>query len=522
MAHGMRCRSASGDLPGAILLSEAVAGYAIEAVWCEILGWDVVGLLLPVGEGGFHFGQDAGVVGVVGQVVQGVGIFLQVEEFVLGDGDGEAVELVGGEFVVFVEFLHGAIGGAVDGISGRGGVEVGECVVDVGESFGADAAFVGLVVVPVVFGEGVLAGCCRGILEDGGEALALESVQRFEAGQFEEGGGDVDGADYAVGDGAGFDAFGPADDEGGADAVVADRGLAAREGAAVVGHEEDDGVIGHALGFQQSHDATYVEIESSDLVVVHGQIAADVGHVWEVGRYEGVVTGVWLVDGVLLVGAVGIGGGEPEEEGFLFGPVLDGGQPMAVAGRVAAFLDDVELVLDVGSEVPFAEGGREVARIFEGFGEECLVAGERQVEFAGSGCMGVASGEDAAAAGAAGAAGEEGAVESHSFGGEAIDIGCLYGFVAIGATVIPGHIVGDDDDEVGAVVGGAVSHKCCQEDSEEEGMGFHVCLRIYRSVIQSWVTLAECRPGRWFGNGRTRQERPTVEIFTIRGPSRNR
>ena len=87
--------------------------------------------------------------------------------------------------------------------------------------------------------------------------------------------------------------------------------------------------------------------------------------------------------------------------------------------------------------------------------------------------MGVAAGEDAAAAGAAGTDRKEGAVESHTLGGEAIDIRCLYLLMAVGAAVIPGHVVGDDDDEVGAVVGGGELRECCQEEDEREDMGFH-------------------------------------------------
>ena len=174
----------------------------------------------------------------------------------------------------------------------------------------------------------------------------------------------------------GLTPFGQRTMKGVRDAVVADGGLAAREGAAVVGHEEDDGVVGHALVFEEVHDAADVFVESADFVVVHGEVAADVGHVGKKWRHHDILSGVRLIDGVFLVGAVGIGCCQPEEKRFLFGAVFNGGQPMAVSGGVAAFFDDVELVLDVGAEVPFAEGCRVVAGFFEGLGEECLVTGE--------------------------------------------------------------------------------------------------------------------------------------------------
>ena len=69
--------------------------------------------------------------------------------------------------------------------------EVRSVVADIEESFRTDAAAVGLVVVPVVFGEGVMADYSIRIFEERFNADALHFLCDLGIGQLQNGGSEV-------------------------------------------------------------------------------------------------------------------------------------------------------------------------------------------------------------------------------------------------------------------------------------------------------------------------------------------
>lgn len=63
--------------------------------------------------------------------------------------------------------------------------------------------------------------------------------------------------------------------------------------------------------------------------------------------------------------------------------------------------------------------------------------------------MGVSTGDDGGPAGTAGADGEKGIVKTHAAIGELLDVGGVDTWVSVGRAVIPGHVIGDDQHDVG-------------------------------------------------------------------------
>lgn len=102
------------------------------------------------------------------------------------------------------------------------------------------------VVVPIVFGEGDWADGSIWVFEDGKEGDALERRSGGDPSDLEEGGGDVDGGDEAIGNGVRWYDGGPPDDKRGFDTGVVDGCFITGEGTTVVGHEEDEGILGDA------------------------------------------------------------------------------------------------------------------------------------------------------------------------------------------------------------------------------------------------------------------------------------
>ena len=158
-------------------------------------------------------------------------------------------------------------GGAASGIGGGGVGEIDVAVADEFPALGGDGAAVVFVIMPVVFGKDEEPGDVGGIFEDGSEVDAFEAFSWSEAGEFEEGGGDIDGTDEAFGALSGFDAGWPICDPRGADAAVVEGGFVTGERASVVADEKDEGVVGDALLFEFGHDFPDIKIEASDFVV---------------------------------------------------------------------------------------------------------------------------------------------------------------------------------------------------------------------------------------------------------------
>ncbi len=92
--------------------------------------------------------------------------------------------------------------------------------------------------------------------------------------------------------------------------------------------EQDQRVVGLPLPLNFGHHRADVVVEPGDFVVVQGQVLADLRHVRQIRRDNGVLGPVWLGDRSLLVIAVRIQGRQPEEKGPVTWPVPEHGHPL--------------------------------------------------------------------------------------------------------------------------------------------------------------------------------------------------
>ena len=233
---------------------------------------------------------------------------------VLAQGGGEFVEDLG-SFFDDVGLLLG-VGFEVVEFEGAEGVVLHEFVVATDEGFVAFATVGGAA---FAAGEVEVARGGEGLaFEDRDEADGVEIRGGLGTGEFEESGEEIEVQALIVGAGAGLDLGGPADHEGDAEAAVvvvlltaAPRGvgLAVGEGAAVVGGEDDDGVVlltGVFEGCEEASDAIVEVFDEGDIggafvIEVRGA-SFDFGEPFG-GGFDGEVGGVV---------------GEVEEEGLVF------------------------------------------------------------------------------------------------------------------------------------------------------------------------------------------------------------
>ena len=348
--------------------------------------------------------------------------------------------------------------------------------------------------------------------DDGGEVAALHAGGGRQAGELEQGGGDVDvkGDLLAAGASLAGGKAGVADDEGYADGLFvgdpfAPKAVGSAHGTVVRG-EDDDGVLvaaGLAKGF---HDASDGGVDAGDEVIAGADVVEEflVGIVRPLavlGAVEGLaeeggelfegLAGVTVggLDGGVFVaaGAVGIhavpgavgfleiegdaegfggGGGGEELDGFFGhegGEVADG----AVDGLLEIHrLREAEPVVELGfwqgegfagtggtADGVLAEEGGAVALAAEdggvSFGE--LGGGERSGEIGDAVAAHVLAGENGRAAAAADGGGDEVVAEEDAVFGESIDVGRFDNGVAVAAEVIEALIIGLDEQDIRAV-----------------------------------------------------------------------
>jgi len=234
----------------------------------------VLGVNDPFIQDAAEFFQDGLVVWVLGEVMDFVGIVLEVVEFFGGaEGSGEA-GLGGGEFSAGVEDFDEGPGGIL-ALLVEVGVQVGQVGEEIADVFVAVAtdtadAVVGFVAA-VSGGEDVFSFLGIGAPED----MALEMGGRIDADHFQAGGGEVDHADEVIDDGGGFEAAGPADDEGDVDTAFVEELLAADVGAAVVAEEENDGVVGESVVCEPLENFADFFIEDLGGFEIIGPVPAD-------------------------------------------------------------------------------------------------------------------------------------------------------------------------------------------------------------------------------------------------------
>ena len=181
--------------------------------------------------------------GLDGEVVALVGILVEIVKlFEVGDEGADVFEVfLANEDAVGHLLVHGLFA-----------VEVGE---DVGAEFLAGGEHHGGV------GPGGF-----GVFEERRKVVAADVPGGGEAGELEDGGGDIDAADGDVADGVFGDCAGHGEDEGRADFDAAEAVLA--EGEALVGGEDDEGVFDLFSFFEGGHEAADGFIEAVDALVI--------------------------------------------------------------------------------------------------------------------------------------------------------------------------------------------------------------------------------------------------------------
>ena len=412
------------------------------------------------------------------------------------EGGAEIAEDFGGLFGHVVLF-HGVGFHVVEFLRSPGGV-VDDLPVAAAEGLDGEAAVGGSTFTPneVVVALGKLFGDAG---EDRFQADAFHDLGDWEPGDVADGGGDVhaDGGGGEVG--SGLDLAGPAGGEGDAEAAFIHVLLLAApwavvgfvfEDAAVVTGEDDEGVVGKVQlvqGVEDLADAVVHVLDEGD------EFGPDVGHAWLAGFDFFDPVGRWL-NGVVR-GVVS----EIEEEGGVFraagGDVIHGPLGEEV-GCMALGVDDVAVVAhevvavaEVGpvivhhvaeeavevveppvergvgrfqAEVPLADdgavvaGGLEVGRNHDGIVGEVApgVFGPVADDAGDAHAVGVAAGEECGAGGGAdGAVGEE-VVHGRAFGEKPVNGGRPDVRGAEGGVVAATEVIGEDDDDVGARVGG--------------------------------------------------------------------
>jgi hypothetical protein len=124
---------------------------------------------------------------------------------------------------------------------------------------------------------------------------------------------------------------------------------------------------------------------------------------------------------------------------------------------VLALVDEDVVVVEAagfGAEVPLADEGGLVAGLLEQYWKGGEAAIEESFVGGVADHVGVQAGEDGRAAGGTDGVGGEVAIEAEAFVGEAVDVWCGIAIGAVGADGLGAVIIGEDEDDVGAIGGG--------------------------------------------------------------------
>lgn len=253
----------------------------------------VIGLFDPLLELGAHLLQDLLVVFGLGEVVDFVGVGIEVVEF-FGHTRPVRGGLGGGELSLVVhglQFFVIRVSAAVVELEQRA---IGFEILDVMVAFAHDRA-------DPVDGEvtAVAAGEYDIAFEVGSEdVLRIKMFRDRQSGQGEGAGGNVDQVDQVVSPGARFD--GVLEHwcdhyQGDVKAFFVAKLFGAWEFATVVGKDEEDGVLPLSLGLEAGHDVSDFLIGDFDGVIVGGDFLTrfgDVGVLWWDADLERVGQGV--------------------------------------------------------------------------------------------------------------------------------------------------------------------------------------------------------------------------------------
>ena len=258
------------------------------------------------------------------------------------------------------------------------------------------------------------------------------------------------------------------------DATVIKRRFVARERPAVVADKQDECVVGDVLFFQLGHHAANETVEPCDLVVVQRVVATGPRRIGDIRRQANIPWLVWLLEDALVVVAVRIERGEPQEKRLVCWPRLQQRHPLIAAaaliadcllhnlsslGRLAGgqlkaghvgLADLVKAILNCVAQMPLAGRRSPVAGGLEQLDERQPVGRQRPVKLLGIGLVRVGAGDDAGPAGAARADRQVGVCEAHATLGQAVEVRRANAGVAGAAEVVPCEVVGDDENNVGS------------------------------------------------------------------------
>lgn len=307
----------------------------------------------------------------INEVINLCGIFDDIVEFFCGSFAEVDAFKVWGEGIVGVGFSDVDHEGSAVAVLGLEENAVEHVVAGVAVSVGADGANAVDGVVESVFGG---AEELAWVVIGGEEVLCFVPFGDGDAGPGECGGGEVEGVDEVVADGAGFCAdelCGAADDHGDVEAAFGGHLFVADEVVgAVVGEVNDDGIVVEVVFCKAFED-------EADLVVVHADGIVVLGDDFTVELVLGVVGGDGDFGGVGFecfgdVAGVGFSAAEldlAEERLTFFGEA---------PGGVALFFGDVGVRCGaVGGEVVigFTDVEGEVAALLHELGKDFDVFG---------------------------------------------------------------------------------------------------------------------------------------------------
>ena len=327
-------------------------------------------------------------------------------------------------------------------------------------------------------------------VEQVADVAAIEfDVGGLQPAEFDERRKDVDVCGQTLDGFPGFDlSVGPADDEGDSVAAVVFRVLLATHaavvaaaalqaaGGAVVGHEDEDRVVGDPLLLEQLHEPGHVVVDVGDHAVELGDrdlpvsfvglgvfLGAEVRAVRRVGRdvgEEGLVfvgldelhalvepdigaepfeTLMLAVDdvGVVEVVVAPVVGRLPNTAGLVIDAVLEA--PVFRAVRVAV------------AQMPLAEHAGGIAVAAEDIGHRDFATAQHVASLNGvpdADAIGIAAGHQRRTGRCAGGVDVE-VVQQRSLAAQLVDIGSLDGRVAGKGHVAIALVVGDDDHDIG-------------------------------------------------------------------------
>ena len=262
---------------------------------------------------------------------------------------------------------------------------------------------------------------------------------------------------------AGLDLGGPANNPWRAHAAVIQSRLIPRHRPTIVADKHHQRVVIDLLSLQLSQYFANKPIQPANLVIVQRVITTHLRSIRHVRRQRHVFGFRWVLKNLLIIRPVRIERSQPQEERLILGTFLERPHPFTSTALGIAFggflkrslgardesthvrLDHfIEPIFHRFAHVKFPDRSGPISRLHEAFGKGDLLLGNRPVQLLGIRLVRISARDDAGATGAAGADGQKRPVKPHSFRRHSVNIWCRQPLVSVQATVIPRHIIGND------------------------------------------------------------------------------